>query len=72
MDQLFRIASGLGSDRDAALVAAVHMTSTTPARALGLDRVGSLRVGADANLVVLDRRLQVTDVMAHGSWQTDR
>jgi len=72
MDQLFRIASGLGSDRDAALVAAVHMTSTTPARALGLDRVGSLRVGADANLVVLDRDLQVTDVMAHGCWLTGR
>jgi N-acetylglucosamine-6-phosphate deacetylase len=48
------------------------MTSTTPARALGLDRVGSLRVGADANLVVLDRDLQVTDVMAHGCWLTGR
>jgi N-acetylglucosamine-6-phosphate deacetylase len=72
MDQLFRVAAGLGSDRDAALAAAVHMTSTTPARALGLRGVGTLSVGADANLVVLDRRLQVTDVMAHGSWLTDR
>lgn len=72
IDQLFRFAAGLGSDRDAALIAAVHMTSATPARALGLHRVGSLRVGADANLVVLDRHLQVTDVMARGSWLTDR
>jgi N-acetylglucosamine-6-phosphate deacetylase len=71
MDQLFRAAAGLGSDRDAALAAAVQMTSTTPARALGLDRVGSLRAGADANLVVLDQDLQVTGVMADGDWQAD-
>jgi len=72
MDQLFRVAAGLGSDRDTALAAAVHMTSTTPARALGMHGVGSLRAGAEANLVVLDRDLQVTDVMAHGCWLTGR
>jgi N-acetylglucosamine-6-phosphate deacetylase len=72
MDQLFRAAAGLGSDRDAALAAAVQMTATTPARALGLDRAGCLRTGADANLVVLDRDLQVTRVMAGGEWHTDR
>jgi N-acetylglucosamine-6-phosphate deacetylase len=69
MDQLFRAAARLGSDRDAALTAAVLMTSTTPARALGLDNVGSLRAGTDANLVVLDRDLQVTGVMINGEWQ---
>jgi N-acetylglucosamine-6-phosphate deacetylase len=69
MDQLFRAAARLGSDRDAALTAAIQMTSTTPARALGLDNVGSLRAGADANLVVLDRDLQVTGVMVDGEWQ---
>jgi N-acetylglucosamine-6-phosphate deacetylase len=68
MDQLFRGVAGLGSDRDAALAAAVQIASTTPARALGLDSVGSLRVGADANLVVLDEDLQVTGVMADGEW----
>lgn len=68
MDQLLRAAAGLGSERDAALTAAVKMTSTTPARALGLDRVGSLRPGADANLVVLDRDLQVAGVMTNGEW----
>jgi N-acetylglucosamine-6-phosphate deacetylase len=72
MDQLFRAAAGFGSDRDAALAAAVQMTSTTPARALGLDRVGSLRAGAHANLVVLDEDLQVTGIMANGDWQPDR
>jgi N-acetylglucosamine-6-phosphate deacetylase len=69
MDQLFRAAASLGSDRDAALAAAVQMTSTTPARALGLGNVGSLRADADANLVVLDRDLRVTRVMADGEWQ---
>jgi N-acetylglucosamine-6-phosphate deacetylase len=72
MDQLFRAAASLGSDRDAALAAAVQMTSTTPARALGLDNVGSLCVGADANLVVLDGNLQVTGVMADGEWLAER
>jgi N-acetylglucosamine-6-phosphate deacetylase len=71
MDQLFRAAAGLGPDRDAALAAAVQMTSTTPARALGLGNVGSLRAGADANLVVLNQDLQVIGVVADGEWQAD-
>jgi N-acetylglucosamine-6-phosphate deacetylase len=68
MDQLFRAVARFGSDRDAALTAAVQMTSTTPARALGLDDVGGLRAGADADLVVLDRDLRVIGVMADGEW----
>jgi N-acetylglucosamine-6-phosphate deacetylase len=72
MDQLFRTAAGLGSDRDTALAAAVQMTSTTPARALGLDNVGSLRTGADANLVVLDCDLTITGVMTEGEWLAGR
>ncbi len=68
MDQLFGVAAGLGSDRDAALIAAVRLTSTTPARALGIDGAGTLRVGADANLVVLERDLTVHGVMAGGNW----
>ena len=73
MDQLFRTlkagAAELGSDSDAALAAATQMTSATPARALGLERVGGLRAGYDANLVVLDRDLQVTAVMVQGGWR---
>jgi N-acetylglucosamine-6-phosphate deacetylase len=72
MDQLFRAAAGFGSNRDAALAAAVEMTSATPARALGLDSIGGLRADADANLVVLDGDLQVTGVMADGEWQAGR
>jgi N-acetylglucosamine-6-phosphate deacetylase len=69
MDRLFRSVGGLGSDSDTALTAAVQMTSTTPARALGLVGVGNLRPGHDANLVVLDRDLQVTAVMVRGGWR---
>ncbi|BBX48370.1 N-acetylglucosamine-6-phosphate deacetylase [Mycobacterium cookii] len=71
MDRLFRTAARFGSDPDAALTAAVGLTSTTPARALGLDDAGNLRVGAQANLVVLDGDLRVAAVMAHGSWLAD-
>lgn len=69
MDQVFGAIAGHGPDRDTALAAAVRMASTTPARALGLVNVGSLRTGTDANLVVLDRDLRVTGVMADGEWQ---
>jgi N-acetylglucosamine-6-phosphate deacetylase len=73
MDRLFRAlkasAVELGVDSDAALAAAVQMTATTPARALGLTRVGSIRQGYDANLVVLDRDLQVRAVMVRGGWR---
>ncbi len=68
MDQLFRTVSRLGPDADPALVAAAQMTSATPARALGLERVGVLRAGYDANLVVLDPDLQVRAVMVRGGW----
>jgi N-acetylglucosamine-6-phosphate deacetylase len=64
MDRLFR-----GVAPDAGLAAAVQMTSATPARALGLERVGRLRPGYDANLVVLDRDLQVAAVMVRGDWR---
>lgn len=72
MDQLFGLAAALGSDRDAALIAAVRLTSTTPARALGIDGAGSLVVGGDANLVVLEQDLTVHAVMAGGSWAGGR
>ncbi|MDH2423860.1 N-acetylglucosamine-6-phosphate deacetylase [Sphaerisporangium sp. TRM90804] len=45
------------------------MASLTPARVLGLDdRVGSIAVGKDADLVVLDEDLTVTGVMRRGTW----
>jgi N-acetylglucosamine-6-phosphate deacetylase len=69
MDQLFRGIVGLWPDSDAALIAAVQMTSATPARALGLVRVGALRAGHDANLVVLERDLWVSAVMVGGRWR---
>ena len=69
MDRLFRGVFGLGLDHDAALTAAVQMTSATPARALGFLRVGTLRAGYDADLVVLDHDLAVSAVMVRGDWR---
>lgn len=63
MDQLFRSVAAIGT-----LVDAVQMTSATPARALGLDRVGILRSGYDASLVVLEHDLQLRAVMRGGAW----
>lgn len=63
MAQIFRNVCAVAGQ-----VAAVQMTATTPARALGLQGVGDLRAGYDANLVVLDADLQVTAVMGGGDW----
>ncbi len=63
MDRLFRtVHAGAG------LAAAVQTTAATPARALGLEREGTLKPGFAANLVVLDAKLGVLAVLAHGDW----
>jgi N-acetylglucosamine-6-phosphate deacetylase len=73
LDQLFRnVVEIAGGSSDHALAAAVQMTSTTPAGVLGLDHVGNLGVGFDADLVVLDANLRVTDVVFKGDWQQRR
>ncbi|ORW50628.1 N-acetylglucosamine-6-phosphate deacetylase [Mycobacterium paraense] len=61
-----RVAADAG---DAGLQAAARMTAATPARALGLQRVGTLRAGFEANLVVLDGALDVTAVTVRGEWR---
>ncbi len=65
MDRAFRFVVDAGvSVQDA-----VRMASTTPARLLGVsDRVGELRAGLDADLVLLDADLALVDVMAKGAW----
>lgn len=69
MDALFRTAAtGLEAASDSALRHAVAMTATTPARTLGLDDVGALAPGKSADLVVLDRKLQVRAVVRRGVW----
>ncbi|MDQ2626347.1 MAG: nitroreductase/quinone reductase family protein [Actinomycetota bacterium] len=72
MDRLFATAVNLlggdSTENDAALAAAVRMTSTTPARVLGLDGAGVLRAGTAANLVVMNAELQVVQVMRRGMW----
>lgn len=70
MDQIFR---ALAANRsDAELLAATRMTSTTPARALGLPGIGVLRPGFAADLVVLQEDLRVAAVMRAGRWVRSR
>lgn len=61
MDALFR---GRAADcSEASLVAAVRMTSTNPARALGLDGIGDIAVGRRADFVVFDDDLRLREVI---------
>lgn len=50
------------------LVDVVRAASTTPAAALGLEKIGSLLPGYSADLVVLDQSLGVQRVMRRGEW----
>jgi N-acetylglucosamine-6-phosphate deacetylase len=64
MDRAFSLlvtSVGLG------VVDAVTICSTTPARALGLRDLGTIAVGALADLVVLDRQLNVVHTFIDGS-----
>ncbi len=65
MDRAFRFAVDQMGD----IFDAVQMTATGPARAVGIsDRVGSIVVGKQADLLVLTDSLQVARVMKAGHW----
>jgi len=50
-----------------ALPDAVRMLSVNPASMLGIEfKKGSLRIGADADIVLLDEGLRITNVWARG------
>ncbi|MBB2909500.1 N-acetylglucosamine-6-phosphate deacetylase [Streptosporangium becharense] len=69
MDAAFRRAV-----REAALspAEAAEITSLTPARVLGLDdRLGSVAIGKQADLVVLTDEFEVAGVMRRGSWAVE-
>jgi N-acetylglucosamine-6-phosphate deacetylase len=63
LDRALRNIVGLGIP----LVDAVRMLTVNPATLLGIEfKKGALRVGADADIVLLDEGLQVTNVWARG------
>lgn len=64
MDRVFRTLVG---DAGFDVVQAAHMTSTTPARELGLIGYGVIAAGAVADLVVLDSQLQVRTTLIGGA-----
>jgi N-acetylglucosamine-6-phosphate deacetylase len=63
LDRALRNVVGLGI----ALPDAVRMLTTNPAKLLGIEfKKGTLRAGADADIVLLDEKLQVTNVWTRG------
>jgi N-acetylglucosamine-6-phosphate deacetylase len=67
IDELFaNIVAKAALPREEALLRAVAMTSTTPARALGLTDVGAIEAGRRADLVVLNADLTVRTVLRAG------
>jgi len=65
LDRAFRHLLGLGFPPREVL----PMLTSNPARLLGLEqRKGSLQAGADADLLLLDDRFQLVDVMTRGIW----
>ena len=64
MADAFAFVVGLGFP----VAQAAVMASTTPARALRLDEVGEIRVGARADLCVVDDRGRLQRVMHRGRW----
>jgi N-acetylglucosamine-6-phosphate deacetylase len=63
LDRALRNVVGLGVP----LVDAVRMLTANPARLLGIEfKKGALRAGADADIVLLDENLQITNVWTRG------
>ena len=52
---------------------AIKMASLNPAKLLGVaDRKGSLEVGKDADLIVIDEEINVFAAMCKGKWMFGR
>jgi N-acetylglucosamine-6-phosphate deacetylase len=63
LDRALRNVVGLGIP----LQDAVRMLTANPAKLLGIEfKKGALRTGADADIVLLDENLQVTNVFTRG------
>jgi N-acetylglucosamine-6-phosphate deacetylase len=64
-----RLVRNMATLAGVSLCDAVTMMTRTPARVVGLDdRKGSIEVGYDADIVIMDQDLQVQSVMAMGKF----
>jgi beta-aspartyl-dipeptidase (metallo-type) len=66
VDSLFGEVRRAVRDHGIPLETAIRTITSTPAAYLQLERKGSLRTGADADLVLLDRDLEIDTVLARG------
>ena len=62
-DRLVRVAI---TEADIPVCEAVRMMTETPAKIMGLDNKGSLKAGFDADVVVFDENINVSDVFVGG------
>ncbi|TQN32738.1 N-acetylglucosamine-6-phosphate deacetylase [Haloactinospora alba] len=67
-DAIRRAVHTLPGEDGVGLAAAARSATATPARALGLERVGELATGNRADLLLLDPELNVAGVMYGGAW----
>ncbi|MBO9521351.1 MAG: beta-aspartyl-peptidase [Nocardioidaceae bacterium] len=67
LDWLWRTVVELVHDHGRPLDQALSFVTANPAQVLGLPRKGRVRVGGDADLLVLDEALAITDVFARGA-----
>lgn len=66
LDWLWDTVVELVNDHGLPLEQALSFVTRNPAKVLGLDRKGRIRVGGDADLLVLDDNLRIVDVFARG------
>jgi beta-aspartyl-dipeptidase (metallo-type) len=66
LDWMWQSTVELVTKYDVPLPQALSFVTSNPARALGLEHKGRVRVGGDADLLVLDDDLAITDVLSRG------
>ncbi len=58
---------------DISIKDAIRMASLSPAKAIGIDRYkGSIEIGKDADMILIDKDINILGTMVMGKWKTHR
>jgi beta-aspartyl-dipeptidase (metallo-type) len=69
IDPLLSEIKALVMDQKVSLTSALKLVTTNPAHLYQIDRAkGSLTPGKEADLIIMNDRFEISDVMAKGSW----